>query len=337
MPPYLPPGKPAASMKPARPPGLAWLAKQPDDVRASAASWLATPALSALAHALGGPVIRDIPDDLPALAQWSRQALDTRSGAERHEALPARLPDTTIRLLADAGRDLGLLATSPPELSAYDMTVILGGTATGNRLRVGLAAEFAQRGTDLGTIAGLSAHRLITASERTAEQVPDAERAEWQNLLRELSTVFNLGTQGRRGPQETLADFQAALDKGFANPAGREIRILVAPSRDPKRRADTADAIEYLVRQIPAPRRRFLLIITSAIYAPYQFFAIAPKLLAAGTEHAEFVGSATQTTGDKALLAQRIAQEIHSAINATCHLWAACAPSVDKDQDSGGS
>jgi hypothetical protein len=63
-----------------------------------------------------------------------------------------------------------------------------------------------------------------------------------------------------------------------------------------------------------------MLIITSAIYAPYQFFTIAPQLLAAGTEHAEFVSTAAQTTGDKAVLAQRIAQEIDSAINATCHL-----------------
>ena len=305
------------------PAGRAWLAKQPGDVRASAASWLATPALSALAHALGGPLIRSVPDDLPALAQWSRQVLDTRGGAERHEALPASPPDKTIRLIADAGRDLGLLATSPPELSTYDMTVILGGTATGNRLRVGLAAEFAQRGTDLGTIAGLSARRLITASERTAEQVPGTERAEWQNLLRELSTAFRPSSRSHYEPQETIANFQTAPDKGFTNPAGREMRILVAPSRNLKRRADTADSIGYLVHRIPPVRRRRMLIITSTIYAPYQFFAIAPQLLAAETEHAELVGTATQTTGDKAVLAQRIAQEIHSAINATCHLWPA--------------
>lgn len=292
----------------------AWLAKQPADVHASAASWLATPALAALAHALGGPDIRDIPGDLPALARWSRQVLDTRSGAERHEAPPANLPDTAVQLLIDAGRDLGLMSTSPPALSAYDLTVILGGTATGNRLRVGLAAGFAQRGTELGTITGLSAHRLITASERTAEQVPDAERAEWQNLLRELGTVFHLEIQGCPESQETIADFQATLDKEFIAPASRKIRILVSPSRDPKRRANTADTIDYLVHRIPAARRRRVLIITSAIYAPYQFFALAHQLLAAGTGHAELVGTPTQAPGDQSLLAQRIAQEIHSAI-----------------------
>jgi hypothetical protein len=87
------------------------------------------------------------------------------------------------------------------------MTVILGGTATGNRLRGGLAAEFAQRGTDLATIAGLSAHGLITASERTAEQVPDTERAERQNLLRELSAAFCPGSRSHYEPQETIAKY----------------------------------------------------------------------------------------------------------------------------------
>jgi hypothetical protein len=282
----------------------AWLAGQPDDVPAAAARWLATPALSALSRALGGPVIRQIPDDLPALARWSGQVLDTRSGAERHEALPGSLPGKTIRLLVNAGRDLGLLSTQAPVLTAYDITIILGGTATGNRLRVALAWEFTQHSTDTGLIAGLTAYRLITARERIAEQIPEAECAEWQNLLRELRVAFHLGARDLSQPEQPPGDYLTALDKGFKNPAGKEIRILVAPSRDPNRRADTADAVDYLIHRIPIAHRRRVLIITSTIYAPYQFFAVSPQLLTTGTEHAELVGTATQTTGDNALLAQ---------------------------------
>lgn len=298
----------------------AWLAAQPSDVLTAAAQWLTTPALSALSGALGGPAIQEVPEDLAALAQWSRRVLDARGGAERHEAPARSLPENAIRLLLNAGHDLGLLATHAPALSAYDLTIILGGTTTGNRLRVALASEAAQHGTNLGVIAGLAAHRLLGTTERIAEQIPQAESTEWQNLLREISVAFCLDMAGPPEPEEAPGDFLTALDKKVNNPAGREIRILVAPSRDPKRRADTRDAVDYLINRIPIARRRRVLIITSAIYAPYQFFVVAPRLLTTGTQHAELVGTPTQTTGDKALLAQRIAQEIHSAIHATYHL-----------------
>jgi len=301
----------------------AWLAQQPGDVPSAAAAWLATPALSALSRALGGPVVRRIPGDLPALAQWSRRVLDTRHGAERHEARRGDLPEPAIRLLAAAARDLGLLATRAPALRAYDTVVILGGTATGNRLRVALTAEFARQGTGMDVVAGLSAHRLITAGERTAEQVPPAEHTEWQNLLREISTAFHVAASARPGPEAPAAGFLTALDQEFGDPAGRRIRILAAPSRDRNRRANTADAVDYLTRRIPAARRQRVLVVTSAIYAPYQFFTVSPPLLAAGTRHAELVGTPTQAAGGEALLAQRFAQEIHSAIQATARLWPA--------------
>jgi hypothetical protein len=63
-------------------------------------------------------------------------------------------------------------------------------------------------------------------------------------------------------------------------------------------------------------QRRHVLIITSTIYAPYQFFVGAPVVLSDGAEHAELVGSPTGTDGDTNLLAQQIAQEVNAAVNA---------------------
>jgi hypothetical protein len=57
-----------------------------------------------------------------------------------------------------------------------------------------------------------------------------------------------------------------------------------------------------------------VLLITSAIYAPYQFFTSAPLLLARGVGWVELVGTPTATDRAGQLLAQRLGQEIHSAI-----------------------
>ncbi|MBV9795489.1 MAG: hypothetical protein JO016_16290 [Actinobacteria bacterium] len=273
-----------------------WLASQPGDVAAIAAAWLTSPELATLTRALGGPVIRSIPADLAAAAEWSQHALDTRGGAERHEAPAARRPGFAIPPLLSAGRALGLMSTGGPRLGSYDLTVILGGTATGNRLRTALAASFAQRDIDLGVVAGLTADRPLTAAERRVERLPAAEDSEWQNLLRELGGAFG---------------------------SGRDTQVLVAPPAPGSQRADTRASVDYLTGQIAPAARRRVLIVTSAIYAPYQFFIAAPGLTGAGTGHAELVGTPTGTAGDQTLLAQRIAQEIHSAITAACRLWPA--------------
>ncbi|MGH3687033.1 MAG: hypothetical protein ACRDRU_01615 [Pseudonocardiaceae bacterium] len=52
------------------------------------------------------------------------------------------------------------------------------------------------------------------------------------------------------------------------------------------------------------------------LYAPYQFFAGAPVVLSDGAEYVELVGTPTGIDGDINLLTQRIAQEIHAAMNA---------------------
>lgn len=62
-------------------------------------------------------------------------------------------------------------------------------------------------------------------------------------------------------------------------------------------------------------QRRHVIIIANVIYAPYQFFAGAPIVLSDGAEHV-VLGCPTGTDDDTNLLAQRITQEVHAAVNA---------------------
>jgi hypothetical protein len=63
-----------------------------------------------------------------------------------------------------------------------------------------------------------------------------------------------------------------------------------------------------------------VLLLSSAIYTPFQFFRIAPELLSAETLRVEFVGIPTDKGVDRRTLAQRLAQETHATIHAATDL-----------------
>jgi len=167
----------------------------------------------------------------------------------------------------------------------------------------------------------LSAHRPLTATElRDATRRPD-ELTEWQNLLGIAAAAFRAEAGQSASSLHRQARSREGLDIALRRGGGRKLRLLVAPSDPAGRRANTSESLAYLVGRVPADERRTLLLVTSAIYAPYQYFASAPLLLAANTGYLELVGTPTSTNGDRQLLAQRIAQEIYSAISAALNLW----------------
>ena len=106
---------------------------------------------------------------------------------------------------------------------------------------------------------------------------------------------------------------QQWLDHRYRGEDGqRALRLLVAPSLSPSR-ANTPDAVCFLERHFD-DLPQTLLVVTSTIYVPYQFFAVAGMLLSGGISHLEFVGTPTSVSENRVLLAQRIAQEIHGAL-----------------------
>lgn len=290
----------------------AWVSGNQVDVLRCAARWLESAALRRLTAALDGPDRST--RDLEALAEWSARALDTRRGAERWDAVPTTWTAGRTRALLAAAGPLGLLDTAAPCRTSYQTTVLLGGATTGNRLRTALARDLASRGTDLGMLVAATAERALSDHEHASDPDSVADRTEWANLLRYLADAFGPLHPGASMTGGTgSASWQ---DHEFDTATGTSLRVLVAPSSSAHRRANTSDGLTFLLDRIPLARRRHVLIITSAIYAPYQFFAGAPVVLSDGAEHVELVGTHTGTNGDTNLLAQRIAQEVHAAVNA---------------------
>lgn len=288
-----------------------WMAGNPMDVLRTAQRWLESAALAQLTAALGGP--NPATQDLGALATWSANVLDTRRGAERRDAAPTAWTTDQVRALLSAAGPLGLLETTAPRRPSYDVMVLLGGATTGNRLRTTLARDLVNRGLDVGTLVAVTAERALSDHEHTTDPDSVADRTEWSNLLRYLADAFGplrVGAASRGGTGN--ASWQ---DQEFSTVAVRNLRMLVAPSHSTHSRANTSDGLLFLLERIPPARRRHMLIITSAIYAPYQFFVGAPILSSGGAEHVELVGTPTSTDGDTNLLVQRIAQEIHATVN----------------------
>lgn len=290
----------------------AWVSGSQVDVLRVAARWLESADLQRLTATLGGP--SPATQDREALLTWSARVLDTRRGAERRDVIPTTWTTDQIRGLLSTAGPLGLLQTTAPCRASYAITVLLGGATTGNRLRTALARDLASRGVDLGMLVAVTAERTLSDHEHASDPDSMEDQTEWANLLRYLADAFG---PLQSGAVTTGGTGSAAWqDRKFTTATGGNLRVLVAPSCSAHRRANTSDGLTFLLKRIPLVRRRHVLIITSAIYAPYQFFAGAPVILSDGAEHVELVGAPTGTDGDANLLAQRIAQEIHAAVNA---------------------
>lgn len=293
------------------------MADSPQALIARARRWLASEALADLSRELGGPA--DPASDNDALLRWSAATLDTRAGRERRDAAPVRWSGDWIRALIAAGEELGLMRTADPVLDSYDALLVMGGATTGNRLRMSLTTVLMRSGLRAAEVVLLAAERPLGDQELEEEEDSAFDRTEWRNLARYAAEEL--------GPFDTVESRSGGADNLawhdiLYRSAGPPVRVLVAPSSDPKRRSSTGDAVGFFAERIPLAARRQVLLITSAIYAPYQFFSASPLLLASGVHHVELVGTSTSRDGQSVLLAQRLGQETHAAIKAACALLA---------------
>jgi hypothetical protein len=206
-----------------------------------------------------------------------------------------------------------MMKTPPTQRPSYDATVILGGTALGNHLRMQLAAELGRGGIGLGTLVLLTADRPLTGNETA--YAAHGERTESANALRNLRDEF--GPLSSTGPVPAVS---GGRDQAFTTDDGWVAKVLVAGPPAGSVRASTVHAVRFALDRIAVGEREHVLVLSSAIYAPFQFFRVAPLLLCGGTRYVELVGTPTAATTDRRRLAQRIAQETHAAIHAAADI-----------------
>ncbi|MEO3777412.1 hypothetical protein ABGB16_11280 [Micromonospora sp. B11E3] len=250
-----------------------------EEVAADVHRWATSPPLRDLVTAFGGapPPAADGSATAPLLAwldDFSAGCWNFRGGAERYEARAPELDAETAALVVSAAEALGLVHGTGPLHDRYHHMIVLGGLARACLHRTSYAAALLTGGlVGRPEVAALGSFRPLT----TAEHALLAERG--AAGCRDEMDALDAGVRrylGLREPASDESDPQPGNRqvswrvRTYRREPGPTVRVLAAPSGDAGRRANTADTQRYWAELLrPAPGDR-VLVVTSAVYVPFQ-------------------------------------------------------------------
>jgi hypothetical protein len=164
-----------------------------------------------------------------------------------------------------------MTTASSPSRTEYDHALVLGGTALASVYRVRYLSDLMHDGLGVRHVAALTAMRELPATELELAR----ERPDVAPLVDGAKVEFDVlaaavGALVAAAPViERVSDPNPHLSGAVAH-VGSAATVIAAPSADPARRANTMDNYgAYRDRIAPGDH---LLIVTSSIYLPYQFF-----------------------------------------------------------------
>jgi hypothetical protein len=280
-------------------------------VRDFIAGWVGHPALRRIVEADGGTWPSGALDDqVEALHEFSRR-WDFRGGAERLDMGSGRLQIDARRLFADAA-ELGLTAAQTPSQSKYDHGLVLGGTALASIYRLRRLYQLREDGIEVDNVAVLTALREVGEPELELVRT----RREIAHIVNGATTEFDVMTAATEAYSHSSARIE---HKAHANPhlaaaraqVGNAI-VLAAPSGDPGRRANTRDNYDVYSREVGPTDS--VLIVTSSIYLPYQFFIALQALGWDQPRAIEAVGFPPEWMDGVLVGPSNVLQELRSAL-----------------------
>ncbi len=241
-------------------------------IRAWAHSWVGSAALADLLAHFGGPSpsIEAI-DDLCGFASshWDFRHRPGDPPLERHELVDgfARQP-ATVGIVLDCAESLGLMSGGQHHSTVYDHIVVLGGRAMACITRSRLAARIVESGVSAPEVVGITAARVLDTDERTllAERNLSGPSTEAGAMTVAMHRMFRPERRGVAPSGSEPVSFDV-LD-GADRP---ELVVVESPPRrSDGRRATTAESLSYWVDEADLPPERRVLIVTGAIFVPYQ-------------------------------------------------------------------
>jgi hypothetical protein len=291
-------------------------------IRAFLARWTSLPGLKLLASGAGVSLDGSLRERLAALRELV-EPWDFRSGRERLDIehgsteLPVEA-DTVLR----AAHAMSLDEELAPSMQAYDHCLVLGGTALSSYLRAKYAGAVASR-LNLGHVACLGGQRAISEKEwellRGESHVPVAHGATEFDVLAAAAAEFFPPVTGSAMDREV--DHPRFAERLiYRDERGRSVEVVAARPAPGAERATTLD--NYRSVSVEFAPNSAVLLITSAIYAPYQLFVslqafgwTKPLLL-------ELAAFPPSWIGDVLSQPKNYLQEIRSAILAASTLAA---------------
>ncbi len=244
-----------------------------DQIVEDISRWLAAPALHELLTRFGGPTPANV-DDLDHVAEWAATHWDFRSGRERNLVHASEVAAGDEELIVACADELGLVTPRKPERDSYDAIAMLGGLIRACVWRPEYAAHLVAQGVRANSVAAISGFRTLNDAETV--MLPafglNGVTEEHQVMEGALRTAFGIDTMDDRIPlDETLPPNLRHYVRTGQSSSGVPAMMVVAPSTDPSRRANTPDGYTYWSTEVAhlRPGDRVLLV-TTQIYLPFQ-------------------------------------------------------------------
>jgi len=299
---------------------------KPGEGRALIEDWINRPSLRKLVEAFDGTwPDGDLEHVVAELVQFS-EVWDYRAGTQSrlmfHEDPGAT--DPFQELTYETASALGLSDPVPPSTKSFDHLLILGGLATGVEPRVRYAARLIDQGLDVRCqVAGLGSYRELQEKELPiARRYAPAGRYEVDHLAAMMCSL--LGTSRESHDVDAEHPPQQDVVREIDSPAdtGPVLRAYAALGPHPNvRSANTAETYELFLETTQTGPHQSALLVTSAIYVPYQHLDAIRVLGAAGID-VETVGVISGTSRSHRAPAYR--QEIRSVLLSAKRLLALC-------------
>lgn len=245
--------------------------------RAVVATAAAEPQVRHLASLWSDDVLpHDPAGALRAMARIADEHWDFRAGQERNQAAVPDLDRPTQQAIRRAALPLGLIRPPSPHRRRYDTAFVLGGLLRGCLTRWREMQHLHAKGIAFGEIVGLGGSRELTPLEvDQAIQLGLSCTTEFEAMVAGLHRAF-----GDRTPvtsqqhEDAIESASWRIDQFEPN-----LCVAAAPSTQPEvRRANTEDAISWWLDRAQGLSVSSNLMVTNAIYGPYQA-AVAVRTL----------------------------------------------------------
>lgn len=300
--------------------------------------WLSTPSLSTLIERLGGkaPEGGALLDRCVAIAAFTQSNFDFRGRAgqgayrERWQAAEGDVDDELRQAVLCTADDLNMFRETRPSDRDFDAVLVLGGGRFSPRLRCEYAHELVEALDIAAPVYLLGSPRTIDeVGERPAtDTYAPGARTEFDLMCRGAELAFSLDDAEQlefRSTKTPLADYREWMVRTYRLP-GRRVVALSAPSSEPQtRRPNTADTYEFLTRWSGAHRGSKVLVVTTQVFVPFQYFDALRMLQLPHGVDVTMAGFGPER-GDRPLTAEYFLQEINSGVQSALRLLRALAP-----------
>jgi hypothetical protein len=303
---------------------------QPDQlwdrqVEAGLRAWVCSPPLQRLADASGWswPACHETGELVAQLAALSSD-WDFRGRTERHllRVMPAEVNGRILdeELVFAATEALGLVRAAAIPAVHFTHLAVLSGQVAACVNRTGHAASLLSGGLRADSVVVLGAHRELVGREpeRARELGLGSLFDEADAVVAATQQAFGLGDPEKSqesGPH--LPGWDESLRGASARYSWESTEVVIAPSSEPaRRRANTADQLQYWAERAGIGRQGRVLLLTTQIYVPFQQFT---ALLLLGLErgcsvHCCGVDMTTAVVPIKEFRGHEYLQEVRSAL-----------------------